>query len=727
MKKYWKKFSALFFVLVIVFTTSGFIAPQTTLAQAPPPCSVDPQPGCIPDQPSGASSEGLCPEVFDFGCEIMSWVVIPLAESILQFMGFLTGLAGVVLNAVVYFTVISMSDNYAANETAINNAWDAVRDLANMGFIFILLYAAIRTILGVGSDTKKLIVNVIIVAILINFSLFFTKLVIDAANILALFFHDLIIPSGTLTDLTTALSSRGLSNAFMQQLNLQSLYSFSGGTLGNGTILTITMMGSIMLVISAFVFFSMAIMLIVRYVVLILVLILSPIAFIAFVLPALRGAADKWKETLVGQAFFAPIFFMILWIAVEVLRGIRTSLGSAGGAVTEFGALAAVGERGQEIVALSSGAFAMFMNFMIVIVFLLAALSIAKSWANKAGSNVTNATKFLTGAVVGTAAFAGRQTVGRAATAVSESEYFKGKAAEGSRSARLALWAGRKGGSASYDARNAPGGLGGVLDADSKVFKGTKDGFSGYRKAQSEKAAKVAESYAPSDKARAKAKAEYDNAKTKFGETSPQALQAKQKLDNLLGNKEEIKKKRQEAETNKQADIKKKEEKNKEQLRATEAKEKASSDAISKLEGELETADFGVKTEKLKELDIEREKLKTLKKETIRAREKIEEDTKIISAAYDKQIESLKEIQPAAEIRKGKYADMVERSPWAKLAGYNYAAAARIRTGKSKKDKLIEAYKDVAKESGDLPEEETPEATPPSTPPPPSGGTTSTP
>src|SRR3990167_8825311 len=87
---------------------------------------------------------------------------------VLKFVGLLTGLAGVVLNGVIYYTVVEISNNYA-DIPAINAGWRTIRDVANMGFIFILLYAAIKTILGMGSETKKLVVSVIIVAILINF------------------------------------------------------------------------------------------------------------------------------------------------------------------------------------------------------------------------------------------------------------------------------------------------------------------------------------------------------------------------------------------------------------------------------------------------------------------------------------------------------------------------------------------------------------------------------
>ena len=66
-------------------------------------------------------------------------------------------------------------------------------DLANICFIFLLVYAGIRLILGVGKfNAKSMIVNVILMAVLINFSLFFTKIIIDAGNITARIFYNAI-------------------------------------------------------------------------------------------------------------------------------------------------------------------------------------------------------------------------------------------------------------------------------------------------------------------------------------------------------------------------------------------------------------------------------------------------------------------------------------------------------------------------------------------------------
>jgi hypothetical protein len=60
---------------------------------------------------------------------------------------------------------------------ALNEVWLVVRNMSSIFIIFALLYSSIMVIVGAGSSsaTKELIVKIVIAGVLINFSLFFTK------------------------------------------------------------------------------------------------------------------------------------------------------------------------------------------------------------------------------------------------------------------------------------------------------------------------------------------------------------------------------------------------------------------------------------------------------------------------------------------------------------------------------------------------------------------------
>jgi hypothetical protein len=74
------------------------------------------------------------------------------------------------------------SDSYpVSGHSFVTDGWRIMRDLANIFFIFILVYIAITTILG--QTKERLIGMVILVALTINFSLFLTKIVRGATKV----------------------------------------------------------------------------------------------------------------------------------------------------------------------------------------------------------------------------------------------------------------------------------------------------------------------------------------------------------------------------------------------------------------------------------------------------------------------------------------------------------------------------------------------------------------
>ncbi|MBX4206565.1 hypothetical protein KW784_02145, partial [Candidatus Parcubacteria bacterium] len=327
--------------------------------------------------------------------------------------------------------------------------------------------------------------------------------------------------------------------AFTRALNLQAFYNASTG-LTITSIITVGIMGSIMLLIAAFVFLAIAIMFLIRYVVLILVMILSPIYFVASALPKGTGIdkyKDQWMKALTGQAFFAPIYFLMTWIALRVLSGVMTAFGGGTSPLSAAG-LANL-SAGQAIQGNIEGVFLMVMNFAIVIVLLIASLTVAKNWAEKAGNGMGAATKWATGKAgtmsFGLAGRAGRGTIGRAGQVIADNEYLKSK--PDSMAARLTLAAGRKTAGASFDARSSR--LSGQLEAG----KGQTGGFAKDLKDKVEAGKKYSETFKPSDLLVSNAEKELDNAKKNGTNADIAAAQAR--VDKIKGVNEDEARKRE--------------------------------------------------------------------------------------------------------------------------------------------------------------------------------------
>lgn len=399
--------------------------------------------------------------------DVIGTVISPITNLVLTITSLITGLSGIILNYVVNYTIVDMSKNYTAIP-AINTAWSTLRDVANMGFIFVLLYASIQLILGIGKDTRKLIVNIIIIAILINFSLFFTKVVIDASNILAVTFYNAMVPGGTAGTPGQFLNA-GLSNALMQPLDLQSIWKMAG-TIDGKNLVTIGVLGSIVSLIAAFVFFAIAMMFVIRYVVLIFVLILSPIAFVSWIIPGgFGGIWNKWKDALLNQAFFAPVYMLLTWITISIFQSLPGLPGStvAGTAPptstlgTVLSGTMTTTATGGQTMQYSQDSMGLLFNFVVVIVFLIATLMISKSMANKAGPMASKATGMLTGFAGGVAfggvGMLGRASIGRIGSVGANNAELIQKVESGNatRGERLKLWASRKAAGATFDPRNA--------------------------------------------------------------------------------------------------------------------------------------------------------------------------------------------------------------------------------------------------------------------------------
>ncbi|MFQ5662032.1 MAG: hypothetical protein ACE5F2_02160, partial [Candidatus Paceibacteria bacterium] len=283
------------------------------------------------------------------------------------------GITGVALNKAVDLTVIQMGTNVNKINT-IEAGWKTFRDLANIIIIFSLLYIGIVTILNSEKyNTKKLLASLIMAAILINFSLFFAKVIIDSSNLLATNFYKQIQSIGTKGDSNYGIKKHpnwgGISDSYMQALSFTVLYqtrkdgainlknpgidanvqAFDPDTgkiitkkavvnidkdtgepvLNTRQIFFISLLGSILFLITAFSFLAVTFLLVVRYAVLIFLMMLSPIALAGMILPQMQKYSKMWWDNLIGYAFFAPAYLLLTLIIIRIINseGFRSSIG----------------------------------------------------------------------------------------------------------------------------------------------------------------------------------------------------------------------------------------------------------------------------------------------------------------------------------------------------------------------------------------------------------------
>jgi hypothetical protein len=291
---------------------------------------------------------------------------------------YITWIGGMMLETAVDKLVIGMGSFIQKGNnlgTSINNSWALIRDICNLVFIFGFIYVGFRTIIDPeGSEWKRFLSRIIIGALLINFSLFFAKIIIDFSNYVAYLIYNAM----------AGVNGQGnIAATFADLMGISGYYSVPDANtfakLTAGGTFWFFIMGAIMFLVAAFVLGAGGILLIVRFIALLLLMVFSPILFAATVFPQTAAFASRlWKE-LISYSFFAPIYLLLLFVSISILGGVTGSMGIKGKPIS--GALTdpTQGPGG------SMETFGVVLNFAIVILFLIFALQIASRLGVKGG------------------------------------------------------------------------------------------------------------------------------------------------------------------------------------------------------------------------------------------------------------------------------------------------------------------------------------------------------
>lgn len=270
-------------------------------------------------------------------------IAAAVATIILKLFGVLLWLASSIFDLSIYISIISFKSLIAS--PGVDAAWRIMRDLANLSFIFILFYIAISVIfdISVGSNGKKLIVDVIIIALLVNFSGFLVRVVVDASNVVAYEFYsrmsyDPQANDGWVLDkvnanIGTALVSKlGLMYHVVPVENADDPNEVTITRLGHLQIVIGALGGIAIILMASFVLLVAAIMFFIRTVTLLFVYVFSPIGLTLRLIPMFKDAHGKWRDALLKQSFYAPAFLIPLFAVFKILgdKGLSTLAQDAG-------------------------------------------------------------------------------------------------------------------------------------------------------------------------------------------------------------------------------------------------------------------------------------------------------------------------------------------------------------------------------------------------------------
>ncbi len=381
-----------------------------------------------------------------------------------QFFGaiftFVTNLVVTVVGLIADFSLwySIQSGSYGLINPFLETGWKLVRDFTYILFIFAILVLGFNLIFnvdtraekgytGFGMEPKRTFMFVVIMALVVSFSFFFSRTVIEVGNVMATAIYNRIttaeadlgqaqgnstnINDGSQSQKNVALlgspstwfsdnqflGMKSVSLGILNKINPQQLIVNTAEIESHGWVwksydvsfyilyLFLSVCVAVFNLVLTYIFVSMAILFLGRYIGLAFAIILSPIAFVSVVVPGLANKEyigfQDWISELVGLTFVAPVYLVFVYLTILFLN---TNL--FGGKVEGYILVATI----------------VLIKLMLTALVLLKGKSIATSMAGHVGKFVGGMAGTLASVAVGAAtggtAFLARNTIGRAGAAI---------------------------------------------------------------------------------------------------------------------------------------------------------------------------------------------------------------------------------------------------------------------------------------------------------------------
>ena len=292
--------------------------------------------------------------------DLVSWLVAQLAL-------FLVEIVGKIVMLFIYILIVVANYNDFTNNPAVVNGWTVVRDVANMFFIMALLVIAFGTMLHRESyQWKKFLPNLLVMAVLINFSRLFCGLLIDLSQVVMMTFVNAFSSGGT--------------GGFVAFLGIEKLTSPDGSLLNNvkldyGVLAISMIMALVRLIIAGIVIIVMVLMLVIRIVMLWILIVLSPLAFLLSAMPMSQAQAKskEWWAEFSKYLVVGPVLAFFLWLSLATISGPGKNIMS-----TDQAKNAVKGETAPTAGATTAGTWDDTLGFVIGIAMLAAGLMFAQ-------------------------------------------------------------------------------------------------------------------------------------------------------------------------------------------------------------------------------------------------------------------------------------------------------------------------------------------------------------
>lgn len=233
----------------------------------------------------------------------VGWIVCP----VLNFMAKITDQAYYVVSSMLQVRAFTTDDK--DTKGALFSAWSAFRNIANVSFVFAFLVIIYSQLTSVGISNyglKKLLPKLIIAAVLVNLSYWICMIAVDLSNFAGWALKSFFAGDG-LFKITQPSSDTSSTGGAVGMASLTgSLLILGGVALYVGlTALLPVLITSLIAIVTVFLVLMM------RQALIILLIVISPLAFVAYLLPNTESWFSKWRKLFTTLLLMYPIIGVI--------------------------------------------------------------------------------------------------------------------------------------------------------------------------------------------------------------------------------------------------------------------------------------------------------------------------------------------------------------------------------------------------------------------------------
>lgn len=246
----------------------------------------------------------------------VGWIICPVVN-------FLAGLADgafTILSDTLLRIDVKLIDTTSGTYTA----WTVMRNIANVAFVIVFLFIIFSQLTGMGVSNygvKKMLPRLVVAAILVNISFFVCQLAVDLSNLFGYSMKDAL--GGVGRSIVEA-SGTGTANPISTG---DGFIGIAGSVLAfaaAGVLIYAMLSVFIPVILAAVVALIMILfILIARQAIVVMLIVLSPLAFVAFLLPNTERLFKMWRKIFTAMLLLFPIIALVFGLsslASDILR-----------------------------------------------------------------------------------------------------------------------------------------------------------------------------------------------------------------------------------------------------------------------------------------------------------------------------------------------------------------------------------------------------------------------